>query len=221
MAVRKDAFWHALVFTIFIFAAGLFIGFIFENSRVNTVEEQIYSSEISLLDQQIRTMAISNFNISCTDAKKELFSFADRVYDEALRLENYDGASKFMDVLPILHKRYDLLRVLIWTEGIKINEKCPDKFHRVVYFYSYSSEDAAIIGTQAFYARLLSDVKEKLDEDLLLIPIAVNTNVSSVDLLVREHGITQFPAILIDEQMVITEIPTAEELESLILKNSN
>ena len=217
----RDAFWHALLFTIFIFASGLFIGFLFENARVNSAEQALYSSEINLLDQQVRTKVISDFNISCEAAKKELFSFADSVYGEALQLEDYDSASKFDDILPILHKRYDLLRMMIWAESLQLNARCPDKFHRVVYFYTYSSDNPETIGTQSFYSRLLSDVKGRIEDEMLLVPIAVNTNISSVDLTLEKYHISKLPAILIDEKTLITEVPTADELEELILKDSN
>lgn len=214
--INREVFWHSLLFTIFIFASGLFIGFLIENSRVNNVESALYNSEINLLDQQIRDGVIGSFKISCPTAKAELFSFADEIYEEAFKLEEYDASSKFADVLPILHKRYDLLRVLLWTESRELNSRCPNSFHRVVYFYEYGDDDPSVRGLQSFYSRMLTELKDKHEENVLLIPLASNLNVSSLNVIMASYNVTTFPSILIDEKRLITEPPTFEELEGYV-----
>lgn len=214
--INREVFWHSLLFTIFVFVSGLFLGFILESSRVNNVESALYNSEINLLDQQIRDGVLGSFKVSCPVAKKELFSFADSIYEEAFKLEEYDAASKFSDALPILHKRYDLLRVLLWTESREFNSKCPESFHTVVYFYEYGAEDSSVKGIQSFYSRLLTEIKDNHQDNVLLIPLASNLNVSSLNVLLDSYKINKVPAILIDEKILITEPPTLEELESYI-----
>jgi len=213
MVGSKSAFWQALVFTIFIFLIGLFLGFLVENSRVNTVEASLYNSEINLLDQQVRDNVVGSFNVSCSVAKNELFKFADSIYNEASQLEKYDGASKFENILPIVHKRYDLLRVMLWSESRELTVKCPGSFHRVVYLYDYGVDDVDKRGLQAFYSRLLVELKQNNGDNVLLIPIAVNLNISSLDVLKNSYNVTKTPAILIDEKKLITEVPTMDELQ--------
>jgi hypothetical protein len=216
MVGGKSAFWQALVFTVLIFLIGLFLGFLVENSRVNSVESALYNSEINLLDQQIRDKVVGSFNVSCDVAKQELFKFADSIYEEASQLEKYDGASKFESILPIIHKRYDLLRVMLWTESKQLNVRCPNSFHRVVYLYNYGVDDSSQRGLQSFYSRLLIDLKERNGDNVLLIPIAANLNISSMDVLMSSYNITKTPAIFIDEKRLITEPPTIEQLQSYV-----
>ena len=212
----KNAFWHSLLFTIFIFVSGLFLGLIMENSRVSNIESAFYESEINLIDQQTRVDVISGFNVSCDVAKNELVDFADRIYYEALKLENFDSSSKFANELPLLHKRYDLLRMVLWAESKQFSLKCPQEIHRIVYLYEYSTEDPGMLGLQLFYSRLLGDVKDKYSDSVLLIPIAINTNVSSVHSVLQSYNITKYPAIIIDEEIIFTEPPTLEDFDNYL-----
>src|SRR3989338_8184405 len=110
MVNTKHAFWQALIFTIIIFSIGLIMGYFLENSRADKIELSLLNSEISILDQQIRNRGITQFDIGCEEAKESTFSFANKIYDEAVQLEKYDSQAKFVQTTKILHKRYDLLR---------------------------------------------------------------------------------------------------------------
>ena len=61
---------------------------------------------------------------------------------------------------------------------------------------------------------MLLDVKGAHGGDLLLIPIAGNLNISSVDLVLEAHGIEKLPAILVDEKSVIEGLVSVEDLEA-------
>lgn len=216
MVNSKHAFWQALVFTVIVFGIGLSLGFLFELSRNNTVENTIYSSEISLLDQQLRAYSITSFNVSCDIAKQSLFEFADRIYEEASQLETYDGVSKFQNTLGILHRRYDLMRLLVWSESIDLKQRCNLPFHTAVYFYDYGTQDLKEKVVEGTFANILSDLKQAHGNDLLLIPIAANLNLTSVDVLLNSYNINSFPAILIDEKNKVSENTTYSELEQSI-----
>ena len=136
MVNSKHAFWQALVFTIIIFGIGVLMGFFLENSRSNAIENLIIESEIGILDEQITSQGLGKFEISCEETKKSVFIFADKIYQEALQLEKFDSSAKFTESLISLHKRYDLLRVLLWIEGIELKEKCGEKIHTLVYIFS-------------------------------------------------------------------------------------
>ncbi len=218
MVGSKHAFWQALIFTIIVFSMGLIIGFFIENNRQASVELNVLNSEISLLDEQIKSRDVEIFNLDCAQSKKNILQFADKIYDEALLMEEYDGSSKFSGTLKIIHKRYDLLRALLWIEGIQFKEKCGDEFHTVVYIFEYSPEETMTKAEQAATGRLLRDLKEKNGDKILLIPLAGNLNISSIDIVMQKNKIQKLPAIIIDEKHVIDHLPTMEELESLIFE---
>jgi len=212
----KSAFWKALIFTIVIFGIGMVIGVIFENSRSNEVERNLMNSEINLIDEQVRASAIDTMNLDCEDITKGTFDFADRIYWEANQLEDYDVASKFTNFLSILHKRYDLLRFMVWSESIKIKGRCGNNFHTVVYLYDYDTGDINNRALQNSMSNLLLGLKESHPDEVLLIPMAVNLKLASVDMVVKSYNIKEFPAIMIDEKNVVTGMITSEELEELI-----
>jgi hypothetical protein len=212
----KHAFWQALVFTIIVFVIGVILGFYLENSRSKSIETIIINSEISLLDEQIKNQGLGKFKISCEESKQSIFNFAESIYQEALQLEEFDSSAKFTEILRTLHKRYDLLRVLLWMEGIDLKEKCEESIHTVIYLFAYGIEDIDTRAVQASNSRLLLDIKNTHENKILLIPIAGNLEIESVELIKTKYGITKLPAIIIDEQTVITEQKTFRELEEII-----
>ena len=122
MVNSKHAFWQALVFTVIVFGMGVLIGFSLEGYRFDKSQLNLINSEINILDEQVRNRIVEDFNVSCELAKESLFVFADDVYQEALQLEDYDSASKFTNSLFVLHKRYDLLRTILWAEAVKLKK---------------------------------------------------------------------------------------------------
>ncbi|MEM4271633.1 MAG: hypothetical protein QXD13_00900 [Candidatus Pacearchaeota archaeon] len=220
MVSSKHAFWIALVFTIIVFIVGLIFGYFLESSRSSKVELALLGSEADILDEQLRSRIISESNVCCDLAKESTFAFADRVYEEALKLEQYDSSSKFdKETLEALHKRYDVLRMMLWMESIKLKERC-DNFEILVYFFSYKGDDIKVKAEQSFFSRLLIDIKNAHPDEILLIPIASDLNVSSVDLTLKQYNISKTPSILINEKKVVSEVIKIEEMEDLIFSET-
>ena len=218
MVNSKNAFWQALVFTILVFSIGLVFGFFLETSRSESIQNNLMNSEINLLDNQIRNKIIDDLNVHCDLAVKSSFDFADEIYSEAILLEKYDSSDKFGDSLILLHKRYDLLRTLLWIENIKLKERCNLDFHTIIYLYKYKTEDIELKSKQKFYSRILIDLKNKYPEKILLIPIAVNSNLESLELLISKYGLFENPIIFVDEEKIITSIVTFNELENIVFE---
>ena len=240
MVSSKHAFWQALVFTIVVFGLGLLIGFFAERSIADSIETDILNSEISLLDEQVRSRIIfgdsslllnnkdeprdpenitrlGHFEIGCEQAKKNTVSFADKIYEEAIKLEKFEGSSKFGNTPLILHKKYDLLRVMLWMEAIQLKEQCSQDLHTITYLFEYGTEDIQTKAKQASISRLLFDIKSKYPEKTILIPIAGNLEIDSVNVILNRYEITEMPKIIIDEKIILDEKATFEEIEKIIL----
>ncbi|MEK6890335.1 MAG: hypothetical protein AABW82_04465 [Nanoarchaeota archaeon] len=216
---NRNAFWQALIFTVIVFGFGIMMGFFIEDHRAKYVNSNLLDSEISLLDEQLTVNSIKDFNISCDANVENIFNFADKVYEDALELERYDGASTFSNQLIVLHKKYDLLRLTLWLEAIKIKKNCNSDFHIVTYLYEYKTEDVEKQAKQKYYSRILAQLKSENREEVLLIPIAANMNLSSVDLTLSQYNITEFPAIILNEERVITDFMSFEKINRIILMN--
>lgn len=216
----KGAFWQALIAALFIFGLGIVIGFLIEANRTTQVSLLLQHSEVNVLDEQLRGRLLTDLNVDCKTAQQSSFDFADNIYREAFRLERYDSASKFSDELQIAHRRYDLLRMYLWAESIKIRERCKSDFHTVVYLYNYSTTDLDIRAQQTAYARLLTDVKQKYPDSILLIPLAVDSDLASLDLTLATYDVLSTPSIIIDEQVVVDHLIPAEQLTAYIFSRN-
>jgi hypothetical protein len=221
MVVSKHIFWQAFVFTVVIFILGLAAGFLLETSRTNQVQKSITVSETKLLDEQLRNRAIDTLNISCSAAIESTFQFADSIYDEARQLEEYDSSSTFTDTLLVLHRRYDLLRTMLWLESIDLRAECKGSFHTVVYLYDYNTDDVGVRSKQLFFSRALAELKIQNPDSVLLIPIARNLGIESVRIASDRYGVTTSPSILIDEKVLVTDIDSFDEFQKLVLHSNN
>ncbi|MFH1500871.1 MAG: hypothetical protein ABIE22_02895 [archaeon] len=210
---QKHVFWQALLVAAFIFSFGILIGALVENSRAGRIDYLYLDSEVSLMDLRLQQDILDNLPVSCESAAEKNMEFADRVYWEARTLEKYDESSKVSDDLKTAHKRYDVLRTMLWYNSIKIKESCGDNFHTIVYLYNYADVSISQKSRQNVFSKMALDLKEKRSSEVLLIPIAADLGVDSLDLLMDLYNVTEIPVIVIDENVKITEIMTVEELE--------
>lgn len=217
----KHAFWKALIFTVIVFALGLIMGVFLESSKTDDVQLALLDSEVALLDAQLRERVVDDFDVSCDIAKEQLFMFADKIYEEAADLEEVAGSSHFSkDIIDSLHRRYDLLRSLLWAESVKLKESCGD-FDTLVYLYEFNSEDLNVESRQVYYSRLALDMKLAHEHELVLIPIAANMGLDSIDILMESYGIESLPVLIANEKDVVYDIVTFDELENIVFDSNN
>jgi len=204
MLNQKHAFWEALIITLFIFGLGILIGIFIENSRAARISEIYLKSEINLLDIQIQSDLI-NSKVDCDQAIKKNIEFGDRIYEDAKKLQRYEDANKITDSLKEQHKRYDLLRLLFWLNSIKLKERCGDSFHTVVYLYDYSLKNREERAKQKVFSRFLHELKKEKGDDVMLIPIAKNLNLTSIELVLAEYNISDV-SVIVDEKLVVNRV---------------
>jgi hypothetical protein len=221
MVNSKHAFWQALISASLIFGLGLLLGTFFEQSRSNEIETLLLNSEISILDSQLTGIVTDNLNIECNIARDRLFQFADEIFMEAELLEKYDESSQLSSFLNTIHKKYDLLRLILWSESIKQKNKCKFNYNTVVYLYQYDNPSIPIKSQQIVFARYLTNMKELHGTELLLIPIAADLNLTSIDLVKTNYNIKKLPAIIINEDITINSIEELENLDTEIFNSNN
>lgn len=221
MVNPKHAFWQALVSAILIFGIGLLIGAFIEDSRSRDIEQTLINSEINSLDQQLIQQINNNFDIDCRIAEKNLVEFADNIYNEARLLEKYDSSSELTNTLKILHRKYDLLRTMLWIQSINLKKACNSEFHTLVYIYQYNNPAINTASTQTAFSRLLTDIKEKYGNEVILIPIAGDLNLTSLDLIKESYSISSYPVIILDERELINDIEELSKIESYLEKFSS
>jgi len=202
---NKNVFWEALIITLFIFGIGILLGVFLENNRTEKISEMYLKSEINLLDIKVQTEILNIIDLDCEQAISKNIEFGDKIYQDAKQLEKYETASRITDSLVQQHRRYDLLRTLFWVNSMKIKQKCPNAFHTVVYLYDYEPEKIEEKSKQQIISNFLSELKQEKANTILLIPIAKNMNLASLDILTEKFNINQ-TSIIVNEDLVITEL---------------
>lgn len=221
MAVNsKHAFWQALIVTIAIFLIGIFIGIVIEDNRAAEANEAFLSSQLFLTD----SLALSNLaqisegGLGCESMIDTNIQFANKVYDEAVLFEAYRDSEILTEGVKIVLKRYDLLRTLLWINTLDIPEECFEETSTstIVYLFDRNSEDVEMESQNRVWSRILFEIKQEKGNEVILIPIGADKELVSLNSLISKFEIEKYPAIIINNEHVITEIKSAEELKEYL-----
>lgn len=213
---KKRVFLQALLLTILVFLIGVLIGILFEERRVDVVQEYYTESEINMLDIYALNNLISLEVSDCDSLWNASRNFADKIYEEARLLEMYEDRDKISDDMKVLHWKYDILRTLLWQNVIETKRICGEKVSSVIYLYNYDPHDLTEKAKQNVWAKILIDLKYEKGEEVILIPIAVNSNLISLNSLIDSYNIDSYPVLIINEKYLVTEISSVEDLEEYI-----
>jgi len=214
---QKYIFLYALLLTIVVFNLGIFMGYMLESSRVVQINEMYLNAEIELLDQITQKEALQTLELDCDLLVKENIKFGDRIFQEALQIQKYEEANRINSEIVFQHKRFDLLRALFWVNSITIKQKCNSQYHNIVYLYKYNEPTLEQESKQKFFSNLLQELKNKNGDKIMLIPIAADNDLPSVNLLVKKYGITDLPVVLIDEKTKLTDVNSMEDIEKYLV----
>lgn len=212
---QKHVFWQAFIVTVVIFLIGLFMGIILENWRTGKIASLFDQSEVDLMDIRLQTDIYSSDDFNCDFAESEILGFADRIYEEAKLLGRYEKASALTKDILLQHKKYDILRATLLLNSRNIRQKCNSNYYDVVYIYQYNQPSLEIDARQTVFSRLLGELKEKRGGEILLVPMAGDLDISSINLIMNNYGIVKedLPVIIINGELLIDELTTLEELE--------
>ena len=213
---RKHVFWEAFFLTVVVFFFGLLIGVAYEGSRIDEINKYYSVSEISMMDLFLLGNYAASGDMTCENLINSNIEFADRIYEEAILLEQYESVGKIDEGLLLTHKKYDLMRTFLWSNCIKALEVCGNKFDLVVYLYEYETKDLAKKATQIVWSKILFDLKQKKGDDIVLIPIAADSSLISLESLLKGFNLTNYPVVIINNEHIITELSTVEELEKYL-----
>ncbi len=211
---KKRVFWEALILTILIFILGFLAGLVFENKRVEVIEDYYIQSENSLMD----IFALNNFanlnNLSCDVLISSNINFANRIYEEAKILDEYEKAGRITDKINAQHKRYDIMRTFLWINTMKTREICKnDSIATIVYIYNFNTDDLTEKATNSVWSKILEDLKKKYGNEIILIPIATDSGIIALNSILENYEISEYPVLIIDNKYVIKELSSVEEIE--------
>ncbi len=210
---KKRVFWEALILTVLIFVLGFLIGILFEDKRVDIIQDYYVASENSLMD----VIALNNFaslnNISCDALINSNVDFANRIYWEAKTLEDYEDSGKITDNMATEHKKYDIMRTFLWINTMKTDEICENDVHTVVYVYNYDTDELTEKALNGVWSKILNDLKGSYGDGVILIPVAVDSGVTSLQSILDNFEISTYPVLIIDNEYVLEELTSVEDIE--------
>jgi len=183
---NNHIFLETMILSILILIGGFVLGFSVESWRTNKVINETRTFEIEALDLKLQNYYYQIMDdASCQEAITQNFIFADDLYNRGLILEKYELANQLSEDITREKKRYVLLKTELWLNSLLLKNKCGGEnktFHTLVYFYSNERKDLVKNSKQLVFANILKQLKEEEENNLILLPLAGDLNLSSVDL---------------------------------------
>ena len=211
--MRNDIFIKTTVLTVVIFILGIFVGVWLDNNRLEEIKASLTSMDLEWNDARLQSVfyqKFSNSSNSCEDAIKSNLDFNDKIYKEGIEIERRENSNKFTPEIIDEKRRYALLQLQFWSNSINLKESCNANYSSVAYFYSYLNENLKI--DQKIQSTILSDLKQECGNKLILIPLPLDLNVSTIEFLKSTYKINSTPSLLINEKTVLTGIQDGEEI---------
>jgi len=219
---QRDVFWKAAILTVVVFTAGLLMGFSFEKGRIFEIEEDYNKMRLRQIDANLQTLyynsMIAQDSRFCEIAIDENIKFADELYAEGTKIEQYLKANKITEDLMINQKEYILFKTQFWLNAVALKRRCYADYVNVVYFYKQQPENFNVDTDQNVMSGILFEIKQEYGPDIMLIPLAVDLNISTIDIAVSQYNITKYPALLINEEKVMQGLYNKEEITEEIEK---
>ena len=214
--MQKDVLWKAGVLTLIVFIAGIGVGVWLDAERVDATQERLSEIDLQWNDARLQNLFYGTMNdtVSCYAAIDANLEFNEKIYAEGKTIETYENVNRFAPQLLQEKKRYALLQLQFWLNSIALKKQCNADYNTMVYFYSYYDESVEM--DQNLQSAVLTELKEKCGNSVLLIPLPADLDMASVDLLKDTYGIEIAPSILIDESVVLHGLQGLEELEEFI-----
>jgi len=170
-------------------------------------------------DFELSSKIIFQTNQSCDRVVEKSVFLANVVYAEALKLEKYDSSNKLTERFELLHRRYDLLRTMLWKDIIDNKKICNSKINTVVYLYEYTNPSFETKGMQGAMSNYLGDLKNEYGDKIILIPIASDTDLDSLNSLKEAYNITKIPMIFVNEKYKFDTLDSLKDIREAINKS--
>lgn len=212
--VRK-VFIQTLIISLFIFSTGFYLGDYIESQRADYVQDLSFRAETNRLDLNTQ---ISMFDkLDCDIIRSETIKLADDTYFDAIYLEKMEKSEVYSNKLYEIHRKYDLTRTIIW----KITDdqsRCFKDYNIIVYLYKYLDPGYENELRQEYFTALTSELKSD-DDRTILIPIAYDTDINSLKLMMNILEIDDETQLIINNEHFVSELISKDDLLNLINTN--
>ena len=199
----------ALFITAVIFVIGLLIGLTLTNERVKASENFARSQKADYDSLQLQYLYLQKG--SCPILEKTLEQNIDDLEAQRAKLEEYVKDSD-AEEFKLIEREYMLSEIRYWLLAKQSKIDCNTDAVSVLYFYSDvegECNDCSAQGT------ILSFLKEKFQERLLVFSIDINIEDPMLSILKKTKNINKLPTLVIEEDTYSGLLET-EELKNKI-----
>lgn len=214
--MQRSTFIYAALLTTVVFSIGILVGIWLDNLRLEEIEKRLTEIDVDWNDARIQSLYYQSFmnSTECDSAISANLEFADRIYQEGLKIERYEKVNKFTPSLILEKKRYALLQLQFWINSINLKNSCNANYSTLVYFYSHFDKTLEV--KQKLQSAVLSNIKEKCGPNLMLIPLPLDLDIMTINLIKSQYNIKTAPSILINEKILLEGLKSQDEIEEFI-----
>jgi len=220
MIKNKDIFWKALVLTVIVFFLGVFLGYLLERNRLEEFRSEFRKVELEWADARLQSQFFLKIEQGlCEDAINQNLIFADKIYQEGLKLDKYDASAPLTESsIEFERTRYALFKTEFLLNSIALKEKCNANYTNLIYFFAANPTDEQI-AQQNVQSEILKEIKNKYGKDIMLIPLPIDLDISVINIFRNSHDIKTVPTVLINEKVKLAGVQSFERLEQEISNN--
>lgn len=219
MVKMKDIFIKTAIITTIIFAIGIWLGLWMGESKISSLEGTILELEQEINNAELQYMMIETLekDVSCNYLIQTAGKLGKESGEMAEEVNRYENTQKIEDK-PFyeLKRKYTNTLIRNWLTIEKIKKTCHGNYSIILYFYSNKECDQC-----QEQGIVLTYLKDKLEQDLLVFALDTDLNVTAVDSLIDAYKIKEYPSIVINGDVEEGFQSKQEIIEELCDFNSN
>ncbi len=199
--ISKGKFVFALVATAAIFALGLLLGLVVEGKRVNYVAQVYQTHAVNFISSQLQYDYLLSLKdqSSCPTVYAGLDANLANLDQTRQKLERYSQDNQISkEEFELLRRQYALEQLRYWFLAGHVKDLCKTGAVRLIYFYS----DGATCPGCEQQAFVLTYLKKKLGDKLLVFSFDERMDEPLIKLLKKQYAVTRYPALIVEETTV-------------------
>ena len=216
-SLGKEGQWHgvyakAFVLTVVIFLLGVLVANYFSEKRAGLFLSEIRKIDSGLNEAKTTLLYFDTLRESAHFCKSfpllqaRLADRVDALGNDLTRLEEVDAGSL---ELVALKKNYTLLNAQLWLYLVNLRQKCPGaNYNTVLYFYSNLAGQCPDCQRQG---RELTELRQSRG-NLFVFAFEANLGLDLIDVLKKQYGVTQLPAVVVNEAQTMQGYRSSQEI---------
>ncbi|RLI97331.1 MAG: hypothetical protein DRO99_03155 [Candidatus Aenigmatarchaeota archaeon] len=195
----KKILISALIISAILFGSGMLAGYGLNREKLSSIEKDMDSiiKDVQNFQLQFLFLDVLGENATCPLLAATLGGINEQSYRIGNKLESYSSESEIKDYNDYvdLKDEYSRLLVSYWLLALKLKRNCKLSANTIVYFYA---KDCQRCDDQAF---ILTYLKNKYNEKLLVFALDADLEEPSVNTIKRYYNITEYPSLVVGNEL--------------------